>query len=422
MGKPGEENNEEMEEEVQEIDTSSLDYVSEPHPASGMAQYMKEFLGTEADSSSDDEEDNKDEDDKSSDEVFTIERFSEDENTKFTELIDSKEKLTDEDFADFKLSEEELTAVKTKFADKFTEDKKDDFGNGKLEELEKPALIEEVKKNQRFVSDRNTKIQELENKVKTLEEKPTVTDEKLKSFITDIKQDLVNGWKKHSKDLELPDIGLIQASGSSGSVEDRLLDWQENTLKDQIEKEFELEKGEFEVVKEDLFQPKTASYRWRTATEAKEKELQKELQDLSNAEKTRLADIQRKQTEDIKWYADTFAGGDQNEVVKLVSEINDIPAKIAKGELTPEKHPFSLRNLLVSYKYDELVKKAVNDAVAQTTKQFNEKGIYLENEDELPTDLTKIKKAASEKKKIEFDKKLISNSPMLRNVNDMLNG
>jgi hypothetical protein len=402
----------------EEKDFTGLEQLPDPHPSSGMFQYMQAFLGEEdkdeekADdvAGGNDEEPNADDTDSAS----LFDRFTDEDNTKFKEVV-SKDEFNEEDLKEFNLSEDELKTVKDKYSEKF----KVPVGV-KLEDMEKEDLINEVKKNQRLVSERNQEVQTLKSQMEQASGNK-ITDEEMSAFLTDIKTDLKGGWKKHADKLGLPDISLIQASNSNGSVEDRLYQWQQSELRREIEKEFGLEKGEFEVVKEDLYEPKTASYRWRTRTEAKEKELKSEIETQMSTERQRLTKIQEQQQNEIKWYADTYTDGDITKAQEIVKEMNTIPEKIAKGELKPDRHPFALKNLLLGYKHEEIVNAKVKEAIDKVTKQFNDKGIYLKSEDEMPTDITNVKSPKSGKTKLEFDKQTIERSPMLRNVNELLN-
>lgn len=384
-----------------------------PHPASGMYQYMQEFLDDGDKTYKDNSDDNDNNDDDKGDKLI-FEKLTEEDTSKFNKLLE-KDKLNEEELKEFDFSDEEITKIKDKYSDKFKVVSNDFDTN--LEEMQKEDLIKEIKKNQRLVSERNQKIKDLENNAS----KPTVTDEKLRAFINDIKSDLKGGWKKHAKDFDLPDLSLIQASNSNGNLEDRLYQWQQSELRSEIEKEFDLEKGEFEVVKEDLYEPRTPSYRWRTKTEAKEKELNREIENQVSVERQRLAKIQQQQADEIKWFAENYTDKDITKAQAVVQQMNEVPQKIAKGELTPDKHPFALKNLLLGFKHDELVTKAVNDAVAKITKQFNDKGVYLESNKELPTDITNVKAPKSGKSKVSFDKSNLEKSPMLRNLNEILN-
>jgi hypothetical protein len=131
--------------------------------------------------------------------------------------------------------------------------------------------------------------------------------------------------------------------------------------------------------------------------------------------------VQEQQSNELKWYADNYTGGDIKKAEGIVAELNSVPQKIAKGELTPDKHPFALKNLLLGFKHEELVQEAVNNAVAKITKQFNDKGIYLEGRNDVPTDITNIKTPKSGGKKVNFEKVALEKSPMLKNLNEILN-
>lgn len=394
--------NDDEKKEVDVKEEEQEEEVVDAHPASGLRQQLDYYLPKEGD---DDYVPPAGEVNKP--EVKTIEGWTSDEMSELNTLLEEEKP----DFS--KYDEEKLNKIKEVFPEKFEVDTEDVEPN--YEEMDAPTLVEEVKKNQRLVSERENKIKELEDKLKDTPEGEKVDPSEYEKFVKEARTNLSSAWKKFQKKFDLPDVNLLAAVDSS-NIDDRLLQWQNTELRDTIEKEFGLEKGEFEVVKEDLFTPKTPSYRWRTLTQSKETELQNEMQSNLDSRKTKLAEVQKQQQADIDWYAETYLGGDKAEAKKAVEALNDIPNQIAAGKLKSDSHPFSLKNLLRGVNHETLTKKAVDEAIANLTAAFNKKGVYLEAKD-FPADITVPKGKVSK----EGDGKLYSDeelekSPMLRSL------
>lgn len=395
---PDNEKNERLEEE------EVVEETVEAHPSSGLAQQLSYYLPKEGDA------DYVPPAGEHKPEEKVVDGFTSEEMAELNELLESEEP----DFS--KYDEEKLNKIKEVFPEKFEVSVEEDSESEvDFSKMDAPTLIEEVKKNQRLVSERNTKIKELEDKLKTTPKGEDIPETEYQKFVKEARVDLSSAWKKFKDKFDLPDVSLV-SSVNANSIDDRLLQWQQTELRDTIEKEFGLEKGEFEVVKEDLFTPKTPSYRWRTLTQSKETELQNEMLTNLNNQKKQLDEVRVQQQADIDWYAETYLGGDKEAAKTAVIELNNIPARIEKGELKPDAHPFSLKNLLRGANHETLTKMAVDEAVKNLTKAFNEKGIYLETKD-FPTDITMPKgKSPEGDGKTVFSKEELEKSPMLRSL------
>jgi Mor family transcriptional regulator len=313
-------------------------------------------------------------------------------------------------------SEDELKLIKDKKLFEASESvKPEEHTNTKLEDLDKEALINEVKKNQRLVSERDEQLKE----TKSIEvSEGTLSQKDLEEFVEGVRTDLSGTWNRFAEKLELPSLDVVNRVALKGSVEDRLLQWQETELKNKIEKEFKLEKGEFEVVREDLFTPKTPSYRWRVETERKEKGLQTEVADYAKSQADTLKANQEQQLKDVKWYADTYYDGNEDEVLKLVEEVNAIPLKIKNGELPETAHPFNVRNLLIAANHETLVKQEVAKAVEALAKQYNDRGMYLPAQKEVPINMLSDNGTPPEDNTRVNTNKF---SPMLESINSSIN-
>ena len=281
-----------------------------------------------------------------------------------------------------------------------------------LTEMSNEQLIEEVKKNQRFTTDHLTEIETLKSSLEKRGEAPQ--DAKIQKFIEGLKINPIEAWNTFKDDLKLPDVDLLKAN-LGNDTEEQLLQYQNNVLKQQIEKEFRLQEGEFEPNKDELYTPKTASYRFRRLSEAKEKSLDANLQNITTSETARLEEMKENQKVDIKHYADTYLKGDLEAARSSVDALNSIPEKIASGELKQSDHPFSMRNLLRGANYDTLVAKAVDDAQQVIISKFASKGLYL-GEKDLPTNITNSGNGSGEKLTDISSKEQLTYSPMHRTI------
>ena len=370
------------------------------------------------------------------DEVVSIDGFTEEEFTKAKAIIKDEtiEKVTDDLLKDF--SEEQIQSLKEVYADRFgtipasTNGDGDGDGDGdpsallnkKLEDLTPEQLIEEVKKNQRFVSKRLEEAKTLKAELDKLKNDSQGNngggDSDLTQFVEELKKNPAQAWSRYKSKFNLPDQELLKASLSS-EPEQIIKVWHEQELKPQLEKQFKLEKGEFEIVKEDLYEPGTPSYAFRKATEAKERELDEAVSRTRTSEAQLLEQIKAKQIEDIKYVAETDLGGDLAKAETLFNELNALPMKIANGEAPAEMSPYAIRNLMRGVFYEQLMADKKAQIETDIIKQFNEKGMYLPDDSkEFPFDISKPKTSGSNENpvaKIAAEKEL-QFSPMLKTM------
>lgn len=377
----------------------------------GLGNALKEFLPTQAE---DDDNTTKNEEG----EIISIDGITEEEFEKAKEIIfkDDFAKAEDKDKLFTGFSDEQIQSLKEAYADKFNPQ----VLNTKLEDLEPPQLIEEVKKNQRLVSERLKEIEALKTELETFkangngQQKTQASNPEVEQFINELKINPASAWDKYRAKFDLPDKDLLSASLSS-NPEKQLKAWQETQLKPEIEKKFNLEKGEFEVVKEDLYEPGTPSYAFRKATEAKEREQEQVIANTRQSESQMLEQIKAQQIEDIKFIAENDLGGDLEKAEALFNELNALPIKIVNGEVPAERSPYAIRNLIRGVFHDQLMAQAKAEVENDIIKQFNEKGMYLPDK-ELPTDITKIKTTQTTTTPVTATKEQLEYSPMLRTI------
>jgi hypothetical protein len=344
------------------------------------------------------------------------------EKEKFLKFYKENPTFNDEEFKKLELSEEIYNKIKNNLPDYFTEPTtKDDFSGKPLEELDKPLLIEEIKKNQRFVSERQKQIEELGSQIKELEAKISAgtANPELEEFVQGLTKDFKGTYDKYKDKYKLPSIDVVQKQYKLGDTTSRVQQWQESSLRNQIEQEFNLAEGEFEFDATDAAKAGTASYRWTELTDLKKQELLNEQRKLQSDEQERLSRLEEQQKIDKQQFATKFLNGDTSAVEGLIAGLNETSSKVALGELPSEKHPFSMYNLLLAFKHEDIVKSEVQKAIDDTIKQFGKYNLYLpNNEENTPTDASKVKAKPANAEV--FNSEALTKSPMLRSMYDYL--
>lgn len=286
----------------------------------------------------------------------------------------------------------------------------------KLEELEAPALVDEVKKHQRLVAERETEIGELKKQLQSLSDKTQQGgDPELAKFIEELSQDFAGAYEKNRGKYKLPDIATVISQFNGGGTTARIKQFQETTLRAKIEKEFGLAEGEFEYDPKEASQAGTPSYEWDEQTRQKKAELTAEITRKNEAEARRTAQIEEQQKVDKKWIADTYFGGDETKVKDILSNMDEAMQKVTLGELSSEKHPFAMRNIIRGYHFDALVKDAVEKATSELVAKYAKHRLYLPA-DSAPTDLGGSKTAAAKPEVEKQASEQIKFSPMLQEI------
>lgn len=288
-------------------------------------------------------------------------------------------------------------------------DDKSKLPDGDMTKMTQEQLIEEVKKNQRIAQERF-------NEIETLKKQGTGEgDSDATAFINEIKKDPVKAWRNYAEKLGLPDATLVsQMFTNTEDYSDRFEQWQSNELIPSIEKKFKLEDGEFEFNPKEQFRKGTASYEFRVRTQEKEAEYRQELVQLQTNKEAQLQKAKQAQEADLQWIAEKYFNKDINTANDIAVQLNEIPEKISKGEMTAEQHPFSMRNLVRGAFYESFVKMEVDKAVNDVVGQFNQLGMFLP-QNEKPTDVTSVKTPPITD--VAKDKFI---SPMLASMNMML--
>lgn len=389
------------------------------HEGSGLYSAIQDILGDEESGKEKEEKDDK------ADEKFEKEN---DEGSGESKDEDGGESGEDGDDENAKGDESEDGG-----GDRETGDKGDN-GSDDLDELDdldadtlKAKAIElknTVKAKETDYNKLKTEFESVQAKLNELQ-KDGVGDPEVKEFLKGLRSDFSGTVEKYRAKYGIPtnDVLLTQLGGGSTAARDaRLKQYIQGELKPALEKEFNIEEGKFEFNKDEAWSdPTSASFKFRKAIEKKEAEFDEADEKLKMAEKATVEAIQARQAEDKKWYAEKYLGGDETKVEEYVNLLNAIPAKIASGELKPEDHPLSLRYILRGYFFDELNKIEVDKEIGDLKNQLKDMGVtFPEGKKELPTDISKVKKASKAKNKtIKIEQSKYS--PMASSIEDTLN-
>lgn len=304
----------------------------------------------------------------------------------------------------------------------------------KLEEMKPEALVEEVKKNQRLVSERDDKLKtfdtvqtentQLKAQLEELKKGKVGEDPTAQAFFDALRKDATAAWSKFKVKLNLPDLGLVQTQFSGGGHAARLKQYLETTIKPQIESEFGMEKGAFKFSAEEAeADPTSASAHYLELKRGKETELQTEVSTQEARESSIATAVKAQQAADLKWYTDKYLGGDQAKAVELWKEVEAKAIEVASGKAKPEEHPFSLRTILQGYNHEKLTQDAVAKNTVDLKQQYAGLSMFLPGETkENITNLKNIKSDIKPKddgtpfkiEKSEF-------SPMLDNIEGVIN-
>lgn len=252
----------------------------------------------------------------------------------------------------------------------------------------------ELKKHQTLSEERGIKLEQTEKELKALKEAQPIDPDVIK-FIEKLRTDPLGALKEYEKKFELPPVDLIKSTVTAGGdIKSRLKVYQSTVAKKTVEKEFDLDEGTFRYDADEAEDPSSASYRFRELSRNYEETLRNEARQLQDAEKKVIEDVQKTQAADLKWYADTYLGGDETKAGEALASLNRMPIEISEGKLPMEKHPFGLRTILLGVNHETLQEQAVKTAVEALHAEYNAKGMYLPDGD-TPPDITKIPKAGS---------------------------
>jgi len=383
---------------------------------SGMYHSMKEFLPEETGEIS--------RLDQIKNDFPEIEDLSSDETQGIIDYLNTNEKFNEEKYKALGINEELDAKLKEVYPDHFKvgeeSSEEDPELFTKLEDMEKPDLIVEVKDKVNLLSQKDTAIKELEEKIQELEKNTPGEESEVLQDMKSLSKDFKGNYSRLQKKYNLPDLDLVKAQLDGGDIGSRLEQYQNNELRAKIEEQFKLAEGEFEYDPKEAAKARTASWYWDYYSKEKENQLKQEMESLTSSSQAQIEKVEAQQQEDINWLAENYFDKDLNKAKEKITELNEIANKVSSGELTPDKYPLALRNIVRGAFYDEFVTAEKKIALDNLVKQFAEKGMYLPD-DELPTDVTKpsssptnhdINKKDIEKKKI---------SPMLRSFDIDIN-
>ena len=317
---------------------------------------------------------------------------------------------------------EQSSATDKKFDYSFFKDLKEDdykkYESVKDEETRYNllSLTNDMKKNQRLVSEREKTINELKNT------KPEERYAKMEEFMSGMKQDALGTYKRFQKDFDLPDIEFLEKQVSSGGdIQSRLEQWQESDLLPKIEKKFKIESGTFVYDPSEAYKAGTPSYEYRVQTDKQERAWSSEYETTQTKQQEILGKIKQQNDADLLFVKETYFPESEFEskekaeeaFVTALNKLDEIQSRNQKGEFDPLANPFAFRNIFRGVMFDELVAKTVDKAVNDLHSQYNAKGLYLPGSEQ-PTNVTTVKgvapaTSASDEQKRKF-------SPMHRSI------
>lgn len=273
-----------------------------------------------------------------------------------------------------------------------------------LHEMNNDELVGEVKKWMSIGEKRKVELErEKANKV--------APDEKYTKFIDGLKTDFFGTYKDLHDEFGLPPIQYLQNQLSTGGDKDtRIQQWQETELVPALEKKFKIEPGTFVQDPTELYKKGTPTEYYRRMTELKEKEIDLISEKEEQKRNEMISSIQDQRNKDLDYISQTFFT-DKELFDNKIKEFDEIPEKIAKGELTQEMNPFSIRNVFRGIYFDELADALVKKAVSDVHKQYSSLGLYLPKGKTLPNDVTKMKGSPDSK----------DESPVSKNNFSMIN-
>lgn len=258
-------------------------------------------------------------------------------------------------------------------------------------------------------------------------------DEEVDEFLNDVRTDALTAFKKHKEKYALPDVNFLEKQvKSGGTIEDRVLQFQTERLKKDIEKEFNLEDGTFVYDAADAYNPKTPSYRFRTSSENYEKQLQDEFSQQEKTDREVLQSMLTERESQLKRLKEQYYPVDVSyeqevdetkkaELKKTAEEqsLSAFNAKMAeldaawdrmkKGDFTSKGNPLTVENVFRGYFFDELQKQAIEKAIRDVHLEYNKKGLFIRDDKGMPIDYTKVQGSSATESNIKK-----TNNPLSR--------
>lgn len=265
--------------------------------------------------------------------------------------------------------------------------------------------LDDIKKNQRLVSERTKRIEELE-KAGT---KEVEVDKKFGETINGLKSDFFGTYEKLQKEYKLPDITTIAKQIATGdTLQARVAQYQKDVLTPEIEKRHNLPEGTFVFDAGEAWQSGTPSYEFRTKTADKENELRSSWQNKEKEIANSASEMIKIRNEQIKELKDLYFpvtmqddGSDayKQEVIEkdkrytdMLSKLDSVYNSMKEGKaLSASENPFIFKNVFRGLFYDDLSKIDIQRAIQKVHDEYAKYGLRLPRNASFPDDVTRMK-------------------------------
>lgn len=245
------------------------------------------------------------------------------------------------------------------------------------------------------------KPEELPAKYKTLlethENFKKEIEPKLKVMM-DFDKDPIGTLRQHYPDL----IERLTLGGDNSTI---LSLWQNRellkTMKDKYPDDV---KDDWIMNPAEAYTAGTPSYYFRTETEKKEKDLERQAVESQKKSEENTKAYQAQIEVDKKFIADTYEYKPE-ELESIITEFDQLHEKVAKKELPPEQHPLSFRNVVRGVYFDKFAKILVDKAIKELHEQYKAQGMVLRNTEIKSISVDQMKNSGSELKKDDKPKK-----------------
>lgn len=293
----------------------------------------------------------------------------------------------------------------------------------KTTKIENPTIrhklasdLDDIKKNQRLVSERSRRIEELEKSgIKEVE-----VDKKYGELINGLKSDFFGTYEKVQKEHKLPDITTIAKQITTGdTLQARVAQYQKDVLAPDIEKRHNLPEGTFVFDATEAWQSGTPSYDFRTKTADKENELRSSWQNKEKEVANSASEMIKIRNEQIKELKDSYFpvtmqddGSDayKQEVIEKDKRYTDMLAKLdavynsmKEGKaLSTSENPFIFKNVFRGLFYDDLSKIDIQRAIQKVHDEYAKYGLRLPRNASFPDDVTRMKGESPDRESVTF--------------------
>lgn len=255
---------------------------------------------------------------------------------------------------------------------------------------EADGKIDKTSKDEPLKTDEDWKIwQSKHDKLQNEYNEYKTKAEKVYSDIEEFKRNPIEVLRKHVPDL-------VERLSYGGDTAAMLKGWQETELLNTLKEKFPHEVTDYWYFKpEEAYKAGTPSYYYRIATETKEREISSSTEKENTLRQKRADEYNNQVLADKKWLTEVYKYKDAD-IDNFIEEFDAVHEKIVKGELTADKHPLAIRNVLRGMFFDEFAKQAIESEVSKIHAQYKAQGMTLRGE--TPVDVSKLKDEASEPK------------------------